>query len=240
MKLDLLVITVHPDDAELGAGGTIAKYIHEGKKVGILDLTRGELGSRGTADTRKTESDKAAEILGIQIRDNLSFRDGFFKNNEEHQIQLIRKIRQYKPEIVITNAFHDRHPDHGRASQLVNDSLFLSGLIRIETKDDSGKPQEHFRPRLQLQLIQDFYIKPDIIIDITDYWDIKIQSVLAYETQFNSSNQEDGPQTYISNPIFIESTKARALEYGRAIQVQYAEAFTCRRTLGVDDLFNLV
>ena len=239
-KLDLLVMTVHPDDAELGAGGTIAKYVAEGKKVGIIDLTRGELGSRGTAETRAQEAAAASQILGVAVRENLGLRDGFFCNDEENQLLIIRAIRKYQPEIVITNALDDRHPDHGRASQLVNDSLFLSGLRRIKTVDEAGVEQEAFRPRLQLQLIQDKYIQPDIVLDITPYWDIKEKSVLAYKTQFNSLSEEDGPATYISNPAFMESTKARAQEFGRSIQVQYAEGFTSRRILGVQDLFGLI
>lgn len=239
-KLDLLVMTVHPDDAELGAGGTIAKYVAEGKKVGIIDLTRGELGSRGTAETRAQEAAAASQILGVVVRENLGLRDGFFCNDEENQLVIIRAIRKYQPEIVITNALDDRHPDHGRASQLVNDSLFLSGLRRIKTVDEAGVEQEAFRPRLQLQLIQDKYIQPDIVLDITPYWDIKEKSVLAYKTQFNSLSEEDGPATYISNPAFMESTKARAQEFGRSIQVQYAEGFTSRRILGVQDLFGLI
>lgn len=158
MKLDLLVMTVHPDDAELGAGGTIAKYVAEGKKVGIVDLTRGELGTRGTAETRTKEAQDAAEILGVVVRENLDLRDGFFENKEMEQREIIKCIRKFQPEIVITNALSDRHPDHGRASQLVNDALFLAGLRRIETEAD-GKPQEAFRPRLLLQLIQDQYIR---------------------------------------------------------------------------------
>lgn len=241
MKLDLMVITVHPDDAELGAGGTIAKYIAEGKKVGIIDLTKGELGTRGTAETRKEEAARAADILGVQVRENLGLRDGFFANNEESQLTIIACIRQYRPEIVITNALDDRHPDHGRASQLVNDALFLSGLRRIETKDkESGVSQKAFRPRLQLQLIQDKYIKPDIILDISDYWDIKEQAVLAYTTQFNAPGNDSEPQTYISNPDFMESTRGRASELGRNIQVKYAEGFTARKLLGVSDLFHLI
>lgn len=233
-------MTVHPDDAELGAGGTIAKYVAEGKKVGIIDLTRGELGSRGTAETRAQEAAAASQILGVVVRENLGLRDGFFCNDEENQLVIIRAIRKYQPEIVITNALDDRHPDHGRASQLVNDSLFLSGLRRIKTVDEAGVEQEAFRPRLQLQLIQDKYIQPDIVLDITPYWDIKEKSVLAYKTQFNSLSEEDGPATYISNPAFMESTKARAQEFGRSIQVQYAEGFTSRRILGVQDLFGLI
>ncbi|VTP98349.1 Uncharacterized proteins, LmbE homologs [Sphingobacterium daejeonense] len=159
MKLDLLVMTVHPDDAELGAGGVIAKYVAEGKTVGIVDLTLGELGTRGTPEIRAQEAQDAAEILGVAVRENLKLRDGFFQNNEEHQIAIIKAIRKYQPEIVITNAWEDRHPDHGRASKLVNDALFLAGLRRIETELD-GISQEPYRPRLQLQLIQDKYITP--------------------------------------------------------------------------------
>lgn len=240
IKLDLLVMTVHPDDAELGAGGTIAKYVAEGKAVGIIDLTRGELGSRGTAETRAQESAAASEILGVAVRENLGLRDGFFANDEESQLVIIRALRKYCPEIVITNAFEDRHPDHGRASMLVNDAIFLSGLRRIETLDENGVTQEAYRPRLQLQLIQDKYIEPDILMDITPFWNIKEESILAYKTQFNSLNEKDGPQTYISNPDFMESTRARAREFGRSIQVQYAEGFTSRKILGVQDLFELI
>lgn len=239
MKLDLVVMTVHPDDAELGAGGTIAKYVAEGKKVGIIDLTRGELGTRGTAETRAQEASAAAEILGVHVRENLGLRDGFFQNIEESQLEIIKSIRKFKPEIVITNAFDDRHPDHGRASKLVNDALFLSGLLKIETKID-GVSQEAYRPRLQLQLIQDQYIKPDVLLDVTKYWDIKEQSILAYKTQFNSTNEEDGPQTYISSPDFMESTRARGREFGRSIQVPFAEGFTSRKILGVTDIFELI
>ncbi|WP_437919536.1 bacillithiol biosynthesis deacetylase BshB1 [Sphingobacterium sp. LRF_L2] len=239
MKLDLMVITVHPDDAELGAGGTIAKYVAEGKKVGIVDLTRGELGTRGTAETRKLEAQRAAEILGVHVRENLELRDGFFRNDEENQLPIIRIIRKYCPEIVITNALEDRHPDHGRASSLVNDSLFLSGLRRIETFDNQTA-QEAFRPRLQLQLIQDKYIRPDIILDITPYWDIKERSILAYTTQFNATGDDHEPQTYISNPDFMESTRGRALEFGRNIQTKYAEGFTTRKLLGIRDIFELL
>lgn len=238
MKLDLMVMTVHPDDAELGAGGTIAKYVAEGKKVGIVDLTRGELGTRGTAETRKQEAADAAQILGVHVRENLGLRDGFFQNDEESQLAIIRCIRKYKPEIIITNALEDRHPDHGRASKLVNDAIFLAGLRRIETTLN-GEVQEAYRPRLQLQLIQDKYIQPDIILDVSDYWDIKEKSILAYKTQFNASNDDDGPQTYISTPEFLEYTRARGREFGRNIQVAFGEGFTTRKLLGVDDLFSL-
>lgn len=239
IKLDLMVMTVHPDDAELGAGGTIAKYVAAGKRVGIIDLTRGELGTRGTAETRAQEAADAAAILGVAVRENLGLKDGFFVNEEASQRTIISAIRKYMPEIIITNALDDRHPDHGRASQLVNDAIFLSGLRRIETVAD-GILQEAFRPRLQLQLIQDKYISPNIILDITDYWDKKEKSILTYKTQFNASTLADGPQTYISNPDFMDSTKGRARELGRNIQVKYAEGFTVRKLLGVTDLFELL
>lgn len=239
MKLDLLVMTVHPDDAELGAGGTIAKYVAAGKNVGIIDLTRGEMGTRGTAETRKQEAARAAEILGVAMRKNLGLRDGFFTNDEESQRIIIHAIRKYQPEIVITNALDDRHPDHGRASKLVNDALFLSGLRRIETTD-GGQAQEAYRPRLQLQVIQDKYIQPDILLDITDFWAKKEESILAYTTQFNVAEDDKEPKTYISNPDFMESTRGRAAELGRSIQVKYAEGFTARKLLGVQDLFQLL
>ncbi|PRD48237.1 bacillithiol biosynthesis deacetylase BshB1 [Sphingobacterium haloxyli] len=239
MKLDLMVMTVHPDDAELGAGGTIAKYVAAGKKVGIIDLTRGELGTRGTPEIRIQEATKAASILGVEIRENLDLRDGFFANDEESQRCIMRVVRKYQPEIVITNALEDRHPDHGRASKLVNDALFLSGLRRIETIYE-GQAQEAFRPRLQLQVIQDKYIQPNILIDITDFWAKKEQSILAYTTQFNVSGDDDEPQTYISNPDFMESTRGRAAELGRNIQAKYAEGFTARKLLGVHDIFQLI
>lgn len=238
LKLDLLVMTVHPDDAELGAGGTIAKYVLEGKAVGIIDITQGELGTRGTAAIRLEEAARAAEILGVAIRENLNFRDGFFANDEAHQIEVIKAIRKYRPEVVITNALDDRHPDHGRASRLVNDAVFLSGLRKIVTVED-GVEQEAFRPRLQLQLIQDQYIRPDIILDITPYWEVKKQSILAYTSQFNAPMDSDEPQTYISTPDFLSYTEGRAREFGRSIQAAFGEGFTCRKLLGVNDLFVL-
>ncbi|CDT04687.1 LMBE-RELATED PROTEIN [Sphingobacterium faecium PCAi_F2.5] len=241
IKLDLLVIAVHPDDAELGAGGTIAKYVAEGKKVGIVDLTRGELGTRGTAETRDREANDAASILGLTVRDNLALRDGFFNNSEEDKLAVIRAIRQYQPEIIITNAITDRHPDHGRAGHMVSEACFLSGLRKIETSYD-GVLQESHRPRLVLQMIQDYYIKPDIVMDITDFYAIKEKSILAYKTQFYTGEESgsDEPQTYISNPDFMESTAARAREFGRSIQVKYAEGFTVKKILGVDDIFHLI
>ncbi|SEM92094.1 bacillithiol biosynthesis deacetylase BshB1 [bacterium A37T11] len=238
-KLDLLVITVHPDDAELCCGGTIAKHIALGKKVGIVDLTRGELGTRGSAEIRDEEAEEAARLLGISLRLNLGMRDGFFRNDEAHQLEVIRIIRQFRPEIVISNATVDRHPDHIRAGDLLNDAVFLSGLRKIETHFESVIQEPH-RPRLLLQSIQDTYVKPDIVLDVTDYWDTKIAAIRAYKSQFFHEEYEaDEPQTYISTPQFLEIVKSRGLEYGKYIGVQYAEGFTCRRIFGVENLFNL-
>jgi len=240
-KLDLLVIAVHPDDAELGAGGTIAKYVATGKRVGIVDLTRGELGTRGTAQTRDQEALEAAQILGLTVRENLGLRDGFLQNNEQEQRAIIQVIRKYKPEIIITNALTDRHPNHGLAGKLVGDAVFFAGLRKIQTLEE-GQAQEVHRPRLLLQMIQDYYIRPDIVLDISAYYDIKEKSILAYKTQFytGEQGQDDEPQTYISNPEFMQATESRAREFGRTIQAKYAEGFTTTKILGVDDLFHLV
>ena len=237
MKLDILVFSVHPDDAELGCAGTILKEISLGRKVGIIDLTRGELGTRGTAETRAAEAAEAAKILGIHVRENLSMRDGFFRNDEEHQLQIIRAIRKYQPEIILTNALHDRHPDHGRAGDLVNDAAFLSGLPKIATSD-GNENQQAWRPRLLLQFIQDYYIKPDIAIDISKFWEQKMKSVLAYKTQFFNP-ELDEEQTYISSPEFLKVVESRAREHGKYINATFAEGFTCRKLLGVDNLSDL-
>src|SRR5690554_3216140 len=242
VTLDLLVIAVHPDDAELGCGGTIAKHVALGRKVGIVDLTRGELGSRGSAEIRDREAAAAAKVLGLTVRENLRMRDGFFRNDEAHQMEVIRTIRKYRPEILITNALYDRHSDHGRAGDLVNDATFLSGLRRIETVDDAGRQQEALRPRLLLQLIQDQYIKPDVVVDVSDYWDTKFRAIQAYSSQFFSDAYQadsEEPQTYISQPDFMDYIDARGREYGKYIGAKYGEGFTCRRLLGVGDLFDL-
>lgn len=237
MKLDILVFAVHPDDAELGCSGTILKHIAEGKKAGIVDFTRGELGTRGTAETRDEETMVSSQILGLHARENLRFKDGFFKNDEEHQLEVIRMVRKYRPEIILTNALHDRHPDHGRAGDLANDAIFLSGLIKIETVLD-GIKQEAWRPRLVLQYIQDRYIQPDIIVDISEVIEQKIACIRAFKTQFDSEDNSE-PQTYISTPEFLEAVIGRSREFGKSIGVQYAEGFTSRKLLGVDSLFHL-
>jgi len=238
MKLDILVLAVHPDDAELGCSGTIARYVAEGKKVGIIDFTRGELGTRGSAEIRDEEAADSARILGLHVRENLRFRDGFFKNDEPHQMAIIRMLRKYRPEIVLTNALEDRHPDHGRAGDLSNDACFLSGLPRISSQDN-GQEQEAWRPRLVLQFIQDRYLKPDVIIDITPYMETKIASIKAFKTQFLSPGGEQ-PQTYISSPDFFESVIGRAREFGKSIGTTYGEGFTSRKLIGVGNLFELL
>jgi bacillithiol biosynthesis deacetylase BshB1 len=216
MKLDILAIGVHPDDVELGCSGAIINEIKNGKKVGVLDLTQGELGSRGTIENRYEEAAKAAMIMGIHIRENLKMRDGFFKNDEEHQRKLISIIRKYQPEIVMANSLADRHPDHGRAAKLIADSCFLSGLRKIETENENGQVQEGWRPKYVFHYIQDMYHEPDFIVDITEVFDQRMEAVKAYTTQFyNPENEDDGPQTYISTPEFLESVVARARVIGK-------------------------
>jgi len=238
LKLDILVLPVHPDDAELGCSGTILKEVASGKKVGVVDLTRGELGTRGTPEIRAQEAAKAGEILGLAARENLSMPDGFFENTKEYQLKVIAAIRKYQPEIIITNAYHDRHPDHGRASELVEASTFLAALRKIETYDN-GNLQEAWRPKQVLHFIQDNYIHPDIVIDVTDYWDKKVESINAFGSQFFNPSWQGEPQTYISSPEFIAVIEARAREFGKSIGVRYAEGFTSRKILGVDSLFDL-
>ncbi|WP_298485554.1 bacillithiol biosynthesis deacetylase BshB1 [uncultured Maribacter sp.] len=234
MKLDILVFGAHPDDAELGAGGTIAKAIASGKKVGIVDLTRGELGTRGSAEIRDKEAAKAGEILGIAVRVNLGFADGFFVNNKEHQLQIIKQIRTYTPEIVLCNAIDDRHIDHGKGSKLVSDACFLSGLVKIETKIE-GKNQEPWRPKNVYHYIQWKNISPDFVVDITGYVDTKMESIKAYASQFYDPNSEE-PETPITSKNFFESVDYRARDLGRLIGVNHAEGFTVERVIGVDNL----
>lgn len=239
-KLDILVLPSHPDDAELYCAGTIAKHLAMGKQVGIVDLTEGELGTRGTVEIRRQEAANAAEILKLTVRENVGLADGFFKNDQQHQQRVITFIRKYQPEIIITNATTDRHPDHARAAELVQDSAFYAGLRMIKTVSADGVAQEAWRPKLVLNFIQDTYIKPDILIDVTEYWPQKVASVKAYKSQFYNPDWTNEPQTYISSPEFMEVAEARAREFGRAIQVKYAEGFTAKRLLGVNDLFSLI
>ncbi len=238
MKLDILAFGAHPDDVELGCGGTLIKEIENGKKVGVIDLTQGELGSRGTIHTRKEEAAHAAEIMGLTIRENLALRDGFFEVNEASLLAVIEMIRKYKPSVVISNAVTDRHPDHGRGKELVERASFLSGLIRIETALN-GVAQEKWRPNLVLNYIQDYYIKPDVVVGVTNQMDKKMEAVMAYKTQFYNPESKE-PTTPISSKEFIEHLKGRASNYGRAIGEQYAEGFTCSRYLGVEQISSLI
>jgi bacillithiol biosynthesis deacetylase BshB1 len=241
MKLDLLAIGVHPDDVELGCSGTIINEIKRGKKAGIIDLTQGELGTRGTIETRYTEAAAAAKHMGVEIRENLKMRDGFFRNDEEHQLRLIRAIRKYQPDIILANALHDRHPDHGRAGHLIADSCFLSGLMKIETVDDEGRPQQKWRPKYILHYLQDWYHEPDLLIDISDVFAQRMKAVEAYSTQFyNSTTTQDGPQTYISTPDFIDSVIARARMLGKRLGVKYAEGFISEKKIGIRNLDALI
>jgi N-acetylglucosamine malate deacetylase 1 len=231
MKLDILAFGVHPDDVELGCSGTILSAIAEGKKVGIIDLTQGELGTRGTIGTRYTEAANAAKVLGVSVRENLKMADGFFENNEYHQRKVIQAIRRYQPEIVLCNAPEDRHPDHGRSSKLVKEAAFLAGLRKIETIDEE-KQQEAWRPKYVFHYIQDRFLQPNFVVDISDFYAKKIESILCYTTQFNSQDNSE-PQTYISSPQFLESVTARAMLLGKRIGVKYAEGFITDKMIGI-------
>jgi len=237
MKLDILVIAAHPDDAELAVGGTIIHHVSLGKTVGVVDLTRGEMGTRGTSELREQEAAKAAGILGLTTRENLGLKDMFFQNSPPDQLKVVRAIRKYQPQIVITSAITDRHPDHGRASQLVSDACFIAGLRKVNTQLE-GSDQKEWRPEVVYHYIQDRYIKPDFVMDISAYWDTKMEAIKAFESQFYNPESEE-PETYISSPEFLDRLKSRAIELGRSIGVQYAEGFTTERFLGVKNLFDL-
>jgi bacillithiol biosynthesis deacetylase BshB1 len=238
-KLNILVFAAHPDDAELGAGGTIAKEVALGKKVGVIDLTRGELGTRGTAEIRAKEAQEAASILGLTVRENLGLADGFFEVNKENQLVLIQKIRQYQPQIVLCNAIEDRHIDHGRGSRLASEACFLSGLRKIETQNPSdGKLQEPWRPQFVYHYIQWKNIEPDFAVDISGYIETKMQAIQAYSSQFFDPHSKE-PTTPISSQNFFESVRYRAQDLGRLIGVEHAEGFTTERLPAVDRLGNL-
>lgn len=237
MKLDILAIGAHPDDVELSCGATIAKEVSKGKKVGIVDLTRGELGTRGTAETRDEEAFNAAKILGVHSRVNLRFADGFFVNDKEHQLEVIKMIRLYKPEIILCNAIDDRHIDHPKGSQLVSDACFLSGLMKIETIHNN-QLQEPWRPKMVYHYIQWKDVEPDFVVDVSGFMDKKIESVMAYKTQFFDPNSKE-PQTPISSKNFSDSIDYRARNLGRLIGVEHAEGYTVERFVAVNSLFDL-
>lgn len=238
MKLDILAFAAHPDDVELSCAGTIIKHVAAGKKVGIVDLTRGELGTRGTVEIREREARAATQILGVHIRENLKMRDGFFKNDESHQLEVIRMIRKYQPEILIGNAVRDRHPDHGRAAQLIEEASFLSGLRMIRTLEDNSE-QEPWRPKVIYHYIQDHWIEPDVLIDVSDFMEKKMESIRAFQSQFYNKQSVE-PATYLSRPDFLDSILFRSQELGKMIGVKYAEGFTTDRKTGVKSFFDLI
>lgn len=238
MKLDILVLAAHPDDAELGCGGTIARHTRRGDKVGIIDLTRGELGTRGTPEIRAREAEEAAKILGVSVRENLELPDGFFRNDAESQLVVIRAIRKYQPRVVLANAVYDRHVDHGKGASLAYDACFLSGLVKIETIGANGDKQHPWRPEAVYHYVQSHFISPDFVVDISEDWEIKMKAVHAYRSQFHNPDSKE-PETYISKPGFLKMLEARAVEYGHAIGVTYGEGFTTRRYIGVKSIFDL-
>jgi N-acetylglucosamine malate deacetylase 1 len=239
LKLDILVIAAHPDDAEMSCGGTIAKHVAMGHQVGILDLTRGELGTRGTPEIRAAEAAEASQILGVALRHNLGFRDGFFQNDEAHQLDLIRFLRKYQPDIVLANAITDRHPDHGRGALLANDACFKSGLRMIETFDPTGNKQEPWRPKNVFHYIQDRHISPDFVVDISDFIQIKMDSIRAYRSQFYDPNSTE-PVSYLTTPDFMDFLQGRAKEMGHSIGTAFGEGYTSYKKLGIRALTDLI
>lgn len=237
MNLDILAFAAHPDDVEISAGATLLKYAKEGKKIGIVDLTRGELGTRGSVDIRSEESEKASKKIGLAIRENVGMKDGFFEINESNKMALIQIIRKYKPTIILANSISDRHPDHARAGQLVAEAAFLSGLRKIETYEDAQSQHIH-RPGIVLHYIQDQYIKPDVVLDVTSFMEEKIELIKCFGSQFYNPNSEE-PATPISGEEFFDFLKGRMLGFGRSIGVKYAEGFNSSRQLGINDLFDL-
>jgi bacillithiol biosynthesis deacetylase BshB1 len=238
MKLDILAFGAHPDDIELGCGATIAKEVSLGKKVGIVDLTQGELGTRGSAELRIIEANNAAKILGVSVRENVGFADGFFTNDKKHQLEIIKMIRKYQPDIVLCNAIDDRHIDHGKGSKLVSDACFLSGLVKIETELE-GKQQEKWRPKHVYHYIQWKNITPDFVIDVTGFIHKKQAAVLAYSSQFYDPNSKE-PESPITSKTFIESINYRSRDLGRLIGVEYAEGFTSERYVAAENLSKLI
>ena len=240
MKLDILAFGAHPDDVELGSGATIAKEVANGKRVGVVDLTRGELGTRGSAEIRDKEAAAAAKVLGVVVRENLEFADGFFINNKEHQLAIIRMIRKYRPEIVLCNAIEDRHIDHAKGSNLVSDACFLSGLIKIDTKlDGDDEWQDSWRPKIVYHYIQWKNIEPDFVVDVSDYINKKIEAIMSYGSQFYDPKSNE-PETPISSKNFTDSVIYRARDLGRLIGAEYAEGFTTERYPAVKNLSDLI
>ena len=237
-KLDILAFGAHPDDVELGCAGTLLGAIAEGKKVGVIDLTKGELGTRGTTSQRLKEAQLASEVLGLTVRENLGMADGFFKNNKEHQFAIIETIRRFQPSIIFCNAPEDRHPDHGRAANLVEEAAFLSGLVKIQTVNN-GLPQEAWRPTQVFHYIQSRSLTPNFVVDISGYMEKKMESIMAYSSQFFDPNSSE-PATFISSNSFLEFIKGRAKELGQQIGVQYAEGFISEKMIGIQSFDALI
>jgi bacillithiol biosynthesis deacetylase BshB1 len=241
IKLDVLAIASHPDDVELGCAGTLIMEKSRGKRIGAIDLTRGELGTRGTPELRAKEAAAAAKIIGLDIRENLSLPDGFFLNEEKNQRLLISAIRDFRPEIIIASSLDDRHPDHGRAGHLISDASFLSGLRKIETQDAKGQSQEPWRPKYVFHMIQDRYYDPTFVYDITPAFEKKLESVKAYASQFHSIDYKiEEPQTYISTPGFLNSIIGRHQMFGKMIGVEYAEGYISQKMIGIGDFASLI
>jgi bacillithiol biosynthesis deacetylase BshB1 len=239
MKLDILALAAHPDDAELGCGGTLIKHAKAGLKVGVVDFSRGELGTRGTPELRTQEAANSASIMGLAVRINLGLPDGFFQNIEEHQLRVVSAIRTFQPDIVLANAVTDRHPDHGRGASLAESACFLSGLAKVKTTDAKGINQAPWKPRTSYHYIQSQFLVPDFIIDISGEWDMKMKAIEAFKSQFHDPASNE-PVTYISTPGFLRMLEARATEMGHAIGVKYGEGFTRSRWLGVKSLTDLI
>jgi bacillithiol biosynthesis deacetylase BshB1 len=238
MKLDMLVFSAHPDDAEISAGGTIAKACSSGKKVGIIDMTKGEFGSRGSASLRLEEAESASKILGLHVRENIGLKDGFFTDDESTKIKLIIAIRKYRPDIVLCNSIHDRHPDHGRAGKIISEACFLSGLRKVLT-DLDGVSQQEWRPRSVYHYIQDYFIEPDFVVDITSFFDVKMACIKAFSSQFYDPGSDE-PDTPISGPEFFDYLKGRSMQFGRPAGFLYAEGFNVERYPGVNSFWDLV
>ena len=236
---NILFIAAHPDDVELSCAGTLMVHQKKGFTTGIIDLTQGEMGTRGTPEMRLKEAEASAEILKLSVRRNLNLGDSFFENNKENQLIIAKEIRAYQPDMVLTNAKFDRHPDHGRGAELVTQACFLAGLKKIETKDDEGNPQKPWRPKKIYHAIQSTAVMPDFLVDISDVMDEKMESIKAYQSQFFDPNSKE-PETYISRPEFLDMITSRAQEFGHRIQVKYAEGFTTDQPLGVKDLYHLI
>ena len=232
-KLDILVLAAHPDDAELGCAGTMAAHVALGQQVGIVDFTRGELGTRGSTQLRAEEAEASRQVLGVAVRENLGFADGGFVNDRQHQLEIIKMIRRFQPDIVLANAIQDRHPDHGRGAELARDACFYSGLRKIETTW-KGEQQMAWRPAKVFHFIQANHIVPSFVVDISPYWETKIKAIRSFASQFDS--QGDEPQTYLTTPIFLKFIEARAQELGHSIGVAYGEGFTADQMLGVKRL----